>query len=98
MWKIVVLIPIALLALAPLDWPYGYYTFLRLVVTGACIWFATLIYEGKLTAPVVILGLTAILYNPLAKISMTKDAHTFVNIGTILLLAVLGWHYRERLR
>ncbi|MFW5700138.1 MAG: DUF6804 family protein [Cyclobacteriaceae bacterium] len=70
--KIYLFICASLLFLALADLPYGYYTFLRIVITiGACL---NIYYEynkqEKISFWVIIFGLIAILFNPLFQIHL----------------------------
>ena len=64
-----------LLALAPL--PYGYYTLLRLVVCGVGAYGASLAYGLGKQGWVLILGLIALLFNPLVPVHLESR-----NVGT----------------
>jgi hypothetical protein len=97
MWKMLIALPVILLGSAMLPLPYGYYTFLRIVVTIASVWLATIIYNGRWSAWVVTLGLTAIIYNPLVKIHLSRETHSVVNIATIIVLLAVGWRFRKEL-
>jgi hypothetical protein len=68
------------------DLPYGYYQLLRIVVTGFAIWVAFYSYGKARPAWAVVFGLIAILYNPLFKISMSRDVHAVENVITALLV------------
>ena len=71
---------------APL--PYGYYTLLRLVATGVLVWAAFVSYERRSEVLPWIFGILAILFNPIIKIHLPKEAWMAIDIGTgILLLA-----------
>lgn len=79
-----------LLALCPL--PYGYYTFLRIIV---CIWGCCKSFHffdsqnsgffAFLTAGI------AILYNPLIPIHLSRDIWTGINIVTIAVILLTIW-------
>jgi hypothetical protein len=85
-WAATCLVIAALLFAAPLDLPYGYYTFLRWAVSLMSVAAAF-----RLQAP---LGLTfgaiAILYNPLIIVGLSKATWTPINIvvGFIFLVAL----------
>ena len=82
--------------LALADWPYGYYQFLRIVVTGYCIWVAWSASRSGAEAWTWIFSILAILYNPVFKISMSRDVHAVVNIVTaVLALIELRAHRRS---
>ena len=91
---IIALITIVILALAPLHWPYGYYTVLRIVTT---ITFVGLVFDAHLRKKtpylVIILGGIALLYNPLIPISLSKEIWTVINYATILVICIY-YYYR----
>ncbi len=86
------LLPVTLLLLALLPWPYGYYTFLRLAVFSLAAWFA---YEqwkldDAVSKWVVALGVLALLYNPLLPIHLSREIWGVLNIASA---AVLLGHF-----
>lgn len=78
-----------LLGAAPL--PYGYYTLLRIVVTGVFIWAMFVSFERKYGVLPWVFGLGAILFNPLIKIHLPKELWMVLDVATgIFLLVVKG--------
>ena len=82
---------IALLLLALLPMPYGYYELLRLVVfltTGAIVYqqFKT---SHSLGFQGVLLALTALAYNPVFRIHLNRELWGWVNLVTVGLLVVV---------
>ena len=65
-------IPAILLFLAFLELPYGYYTFLRLVVTGMALYAAFWLLEKGSINFWVMLAIAA-LFNPLIPVHLTKE-------------------------
>jgi len=65
-------IPAILLFLAFLELPYGYYTFLRLVVTGMALYAAFGLLEKGSINFWVMLAIAA-LFNPLIPVHLTKE-------------------------
>lgn len=69
-----------ILLLAPLEWPYGYYRFLRVAVTvaaaGLCV-FTHRIGEKWLS---VALFLTLLTFNPLVPLGLEKDQWVVLNL------------------
>jgi len=61
------IVAIILLLLTFLDWPYGYYTFLRIIVTGIAIYYAYYLYAVANQLNFWFWGLIAIaiLFNPI---------------------------------
>ena len=72
---------------APL--PYGYYTLLRLVVTGVFIWAAFVSYERKYDILPWVFGVGAILFNPLIKIHLPKELWMVIDVATGIFLLVV---------
>jgi len=67
------LLAAAFLLLATLDLPYGYFTFLRIVVCGVSVFVAYCGYRWGKTWAAVVFGLVAVLFNPLIPVHLTKD-------------------------
>lgn len=80
----------ALLLLALCPMPYGYYTFLRIVIT---IWGATTAYQHLNINPGHLGGLLAagiaILYNPIIQIHLTRPIWMGINLATILIILLI---------
>lgn len=76
------------LAVALLELPYGYYTLLRLLVCGVCIYLATQEVQVGRTGWAWVLGGVAVLYNPIFRIHLNREIWSIVNVATIGLLAV----------
>lgn len=75
--------PIALLFIALLDLPYGYYQFLRLVVFVAALAIAAQTWHRGTSTAVCLLGL-AILYNPLYRVHFERSTWEVINVATAL--------------
>ena len=97
MWKWVIALPIAMMVVAYFDMPYGYYQFLRLVITVIAVWCLLKIYDGSLGIVTFALIAVAIIYNPIAVIHMTREAHQYVNVFTAIVIGVVGWRYKDQL-
>jgi uncharacterized membrane protein len=88
--------PIVGLLLALSEMPYGYYQLLRVIVFCASAYLV--IAEGKqdngfwLWAFVA----SALIYNPVFKLSLGREIWAFVNLATIALFAIHFW-MRKRL-
>ena len=79
------IIPAILLILAPLiSFPYGFYMFLRLIVTITSI--IIIIYNIKAAGGVneitISFGLIAILYNPIIPVNLTREIWMPINFVT----------------
>ena len=77
----------ALLALGAAPMPYGYYTLLRLVACAAFMWAAAA--SARLPARVLpcVYGVLALLFNPIIKVHLPKEAWAVVDIAAALFLA-----------
>jgi len=85
------------LLLALLDWPYGYYQLLRLVVTGAAAWTAYIAYDAKKQWLMVIFIIIALLFNPLAPVHLDRETWAGIDIlCAIAFLVVIFIHKNEK--
>ncbi len=80
-------IAMLLWALVPSN-PYGYYVLLRFVICGVCAFLAFRMIEIQRHGWVWILGITALIYNPIVRVHLNRELWSVVNIVTIVLLAV----------
>lgn len=82
--KLMIWMAVALLAwaLVPIN-PYGYYMFLRVVICGVLAYLALRAFDGKISGWVFLFGFGAILYNPIATVSLTRGVWTVINLLTI---------------
>lgn len=62
----------AALALAPLDWPYGYYQILRLGVTAIAIWLVVQANTAQRAGWVVIGAILALCFNPIIPVHFER--------------------------
>jgi hypothetical protein len=77
-----------LLLLALLRWPYGYYVFMRWVVTAASAYGAWVAYADGRHVWTWVLGAVALLFNPILPFHMRReDWMVFDLIGAGLLFA-----------
>ena len=72
-------LPATLIFIAIFGWPYGYYEFLRLVVTGISLYAAFGLLE-KGTVNFWIMLFIALLFNPLIPIHLSKEIWILINI------------------
>ena len=89
------LVPAALLLVALLPLPYGFYVLLRLVVCGAA---ALLTYDecrlcGGVSGWAMLLAGVALLFNPLIPVHLTREIWAPIDIGAALLMVI---HWRRR--
>ena len=82
------IVPALLLVLALLPWPYGYYTFLRLSVCAVSGWLAyeQWRHDNAVSGWVVALGATALLFNPISPIHLTREIWNVLDLATAGLL------------
>jgi len=73
-----------LIALNPSN-PYGYYTFLRFVCCAVFAYLAFLAFEQKIHLFAWLLVVTAVVYNPIVRINLTRDIWTAINMVTIII-------------
>jgi len=77
-----------LIAIPPV-WPYGYYTLLRLVVCGASIY--ALFYLPRISPGIAVgLVLTALLFNPIIPVHLSKPIWIPIDISVAVFLFILG--------
>lgn len=82
------LLAAALLLLATLDLPYGYYTFLRIVVCGVAVYVAYCGHKWGKPWATWMFGLMAVLFNPLIPVHLTKA--TWLPIDVVAAGAFVG--------
>jgi FtsH-binding integral membrane protein len=77
------------IAIAALLWafnpnnPYGYYIFLRWVCCGVFVYLAFQAAEQKNQNWLWVLGITALVYNPIFRVHLTREIWSAINILTI---------------
>ena len=69
-------------ALIP-DNPYGYYVLLRWVCCGIFAYLAVQALAQEMQGWTWILGITALLYNPIFRVHLTREIWSVVNLVTI---------------
>jgi len=80
----------ALLFIAIFGLPYGYYTFLRLAVTGMALYAAFGLLE-KGSGNFWVMLFIALLFNPLIPINLSKDIWMLINIITGSYFTVIAY-------
>lgn len=75
-----------LLLIAIPSWlPYGFYTFLRLVICAASIYLTFTFYKSKLNGWMLVFGSIALLFNPIIPVYLSKEIWVVIDfIGVIL--------------
>lgn len=83
-------VPAALLLTALFPLPYGYYNFLRLVVTIWAAFFAWKEFKGGADVSIWAVGfvLTAILFNPIAPVHLKKDFWAIIDVAAAVMFLV----------
>ena len=79
-----------LIAIIPL--PYGYYTFLRLMVFGGGLFLAYQLYEQRLHSWSVVMAVLAVLFNPLIPFYLSREAWLPIDLVSAFLLFYVGHH------
>ena len=87
-----------LLVIAVLKMPYGYYTFLRLVVCAFCAFMAYQTWKVPAHLWAIAFGLVAILFNPLVIVGLKRDVWFFIDLGTAAFILCHLWFGRLRTR
>ena len=85
-------VPAALLVVALAPLPYGYYTFLRLVVTGWSLFLAWDEYRRQRSVNVWSISflLIAALFNPLVPIHLERESWRFLDTGCAILFGAFA--------
>ena len=97
--NIVSIISIVMLLLAiPPIWPYGYYILLRWVVTASAIFLVWIAYNLKKTFWLFLMGIIALLFNPIAPIHLDKETWIVIDliVATIFLVSIFKIKIYER--
>ncbi len=86
--NIVSVISIVMLLLAIADLPYGYYTLLRVIITASAVFLVWIAYNLKKTFWVVLIGIVAILFNPLIPIHLDKETWVVIDLIVAVLFLI----------
>ena len=86
----------ALLVLALADFPYGYYTFLRLVVCATAAFGAFKATSINAEGWTLILGGMAVLFNPIIPVHLDRDIWALLDLLAAGLLAVSAFLLSRR--
>lgn len=78
-----------LVAILPV-WPYGYFQILRIVVTVTAIMAGYVSHKKKLTEWVWIMGVVAILFNPISPIFLDKGIWSILDLIASIIFLVLS--------
>lgn len=77
---------ILFLGAAQLHLPYGFYTVLRIVATGAFLWAFFVSFNRNASLLPWIFLLFAIVFNPIMKVPLSRELWMFVDIAAGVLL------------
>lgn len=92
----VIYITSALLLLALFPMPYGYYTLLRIVVSGVFGWSAYITYDkDSLSSITWIYAIICILFNPIIPIELSKGIWMFIDVFVAGLLLLTRKNFIE---
>lgn len=80
------LITAALLFWALARHPIGYYTVLRLITAGVCLYAAYLAVQDKQTGWAFIFGGIAVLFQPFLPLRMTRETWNYIDVIAALFL------------
>jgi len=82
-------ISVVLLLLAiPAIWPYGYYILLRWIVTASAIFLIWIAYDLKKTFWLFLMGIVAILFNPIIPVYLDKGTWVIIDFIVAILFLV----------
>jgi len=84
-------IPAALLLLALLPLPYGFYTLLRLVVTICAVVIAYHHWQSGGKGVAIAMGFIALLFNPLIPVYLTREIWAPIDLGLAVFFVVAGY-------
>ncbi len=88
-----ILVPVALLMIALLPLPYGYYSFLRLVVSASAAYLAWQDYNRKnaFNGWSLIFSMVTLLFNPLVPIYLDRGSWFVIDLAVAGIFA-MHWH------
>lgn len=100
MATVVWLLPAILLVVAVLPLPYGYYTFLRIVVFLAAgfIAFTTFSHSEQLGFWTVAFALIALLFNPIIPVFLEREMWFVIDLAVAAAFIVYGMAERSKAR
>ena len=90
---ILIFLSIGLLAMAILDWaifhglPYGFFTFLRWLITICAAWTGYRIFNKDSKSKMLILfGIITVLFNPIIPVFLNRETWTLIDFTTAIIL------------
>jgi len=92
-----VVISIIMLLLAlPSGWPYGYYQILRFVVCGTSAYMAYQCYTDKNQKWTWLLGVIAVLFNPILPIHMDKESWAVIDVIVAAIFTIFLIKFKKK--
>lgn len=91
------LIPAVLLVVATGHLPYGYYQFMRLVVTAACVLVAVERWtSGRGQWIAIVFGLAGLLFNPFVPVRLSRGDWFLPDLASAAMFAAYAaWSWRQ---
>jgi hypothetical protein len=87
--NIAIVISVIFLFLAIIeDWPYGFFTLLRLVVFGTTAYLSWLAYKIEKEVWIWIFGFIALIFNPLIPLHLGRDVWMVVDLLVAVFLII----------
>lgn len=78
--------------------PYGYYILLRIVICASCAYLAFRAAAINKNQWVWILGVSAVIYNPIFRLHLNREIWSLVNVVTIIVLMMTFWALRNPIK
>lgn len=78
--------------------PYGYYILLRWVVCAYCLWLGVAAWPTVFRSWAPTIWVSALLYNPIAPVSFSRDTWSILNVATVGLLVAFRFNAQRRNR
>jgi hypothetical protein len=72
------------------EWPYGYYTLLRLVVCGAGAYTAFVMYQWRKPGLAWLFGLIAVLFNPVVTVHLSRQLWQIIDLICAVLFVTVA--------
>lgn len=76
--------------------PYGYYGIMRWIVCAACVYLALQAHAAGRMNWTWVWGVAAGIYNPIFRVTATREVWTIVNLITIAIVAYGAWQFTRR--
>jgi hypothetical protein len=88
---ILLMVNIAMMFIALLDMPYGYYQLLRLVTVVVAGWTTAYFWHDERHGVAVLAGILTLLFNPLIPVGLDRETWSTINVAAagILVLCLI---------